>query len=208
MEEKIGIMMDSCGQTASLKENGIIKVFRKEGQHWIDVQEIAYRIEDGLELPEIQEELRALVQNLGDCRILISSKIRCIPGAIFEGLGMILWEATGKPDRYFDSISTEIAKMAGKSITKTVPTPVARDNQGHYFLDLRQSLEDQGQEHIPSQKILKPFFQNVSFEELEILCDHVPCWFEQELSGFNMQAEAETLEDGAVKVKIVPVRRK
>ncbi len=208
MDEKIGIMMDSCGQITSLKGNGIIKVFRKEGEHWIGVQEIAYRIEGGLELPEIQEELRAIVQDLGDCRILISSKIHCIPGAILEGLGMILWEATGKPDHYFDRISAEIAKMAGKSITKTVQTPVARDNQGHYFLDLRQSLEDQGQEHIPSQKILKPFFQNVFFEELEILCDHVPCWFEQELSGLELQTEAETLEDGAVRVKIVPLRRK
>ncbi len=133
MDEKIGIMMDSCGQITSLKGNGIIKVFRKEGEHWIGVQEIAYRIEGGLELPEIQEELRAIVQDLGDCRILISSKIHCIPGAILEGLGMILWEATGKPDHYFDRISAEIAKMAGKSITKTVQTPVARDNQGHYF---------------------------------------------------------------------------
>ncbi len=208
MEEKIGMMMDSCGQITSLKKSGIIKVFRKESERWMDIQEIAYRIEDGLELMEIQEELRAIVRTLDDCRILISSKIHCIPGAILEGLGMTLWEATGKPELYFDSISAEIAKMAGGSIRKTVPTPVARDDQGHYFLDLRRSSEEQGQEHIPSQKILKPFFQNVSFEELEILCDHVPCWFEQELSGFNLQAEVETLKDGAVKVKIVPLRGK
>lgn len=208
MEEKIGMMMDSCGQIASLRRNGIIKVFRKESEHWMDIQEIAYKIEDGLELPEIQEELRAIVRTLDDCRILISSKIRCIPGVILEGLGMTLWEATGKPELYFDSISAEIAKMAGGSITKTVPTPVARDDQGHYFLDLRRSLEDQGQEHVPSQKILKPFFQKVSFEELEILCDHVPCWFEQDLSGFKLQAEVEAVEDETVNVKIVPLRGK
>jgi hypothetical protein len=62
-----------------------------------------------------------------------------------------------------------------------------------------------GKTSYSSKQILLPFFKENSFEILEMLCDHVPNWFDDELPVLGLSSRAEQFKD-CVKVKIYAER--
>jgi hypothetical protein len=70
-----------------------------------------------------------------------------------------------------------------------------------FEIDLRVVLD--AHRGLTSKSVLIPFFQKTSFNKLTVYCDHLPPWFEHQLAGFKLAAEAQEFED-YVKVTIVP----
>ena len=62
--------------------------------------------------------------------------------------------------------------------------------------------EMQNNANLTSKQILLPFIQKTSFNELEIICGHVPPWFEREFSRLNLRSEIEKINERNVKVRV------
>ncbi|MEL7596804.1 MAG: Fe-only nitrogenase accessory AnfO family protein, partial [Clostridiaceae bacterium] len=57
-------------------------------------------------------------------------------------------------------------------------------------------------EKVTSKQILLPFFNNISFNELEIICGHIPPWFDKELKNLNLKFSTESISKDKFKVRI------
>jgi hypothetical protein len=53
-----------------------------------------------------------------------------------------------------------------------------------------------------SKELLLPFFQSTPFRQLEIICDHIPCWFQSELSILGLRANVESSDGGQMKIHV------
>lgn len=76
---------------------------------------------------------------------------------------------------------------------------------GHFRIDLAAALG--GDTKLNSRQILMPVLEEANFEELEIVCDHLPRWFEPKLRELNMIADCVPLEAGhGVKATVSHIR--
>lgn len=76
--------------------------------------------------------------------------------------------------------------------------------EGLYRFDLEGTLAKH--EHFNSQQLLIPFLENTRFQELEVLCGHVPRWLNKKLEELSLVAEFEELNGSraALKIRILP----
>jgi len=86
-----------------------------------------------------------------------------------------------------------------------VPAPQAVGN-GCYRINLAQILAHDS--NLNSKLVLVPFMENVSFKQLEVLCDHPPRWFARELHKLNLTVASEQPNSNGkgVNVLVVPVK--
>ena len=86
------------------------------------------------------------------------------------------------------------------------PVPVGDSNDGYYQINLAEILKKDVS--LNSKQVLVPFMSGVTFKKLEVLCDHPPRWFSNELGKLNLMVESE-LPDSAgqgLKVMVVPIQ--
>ena len=79
---------------------------------------------------------------------------------------------------------------------------IQKIKDGYYFINLRKI-----QEHninLTSKGILLPFFKTTVFYQLEIICGHIPPWFEAEGKRLNLKFEGEVISKDEIRVTVYP----
>jgi len=85
------------------------------------------------------------------------------------------------------------------------PVPVGDSNDGYYKINLAEILKMDTS--LNSKQVLVPFMSCVTFKKLEVLCDHPPRWFSNELGKLNLNVSSELPDSTGhgLKVMIVPI---
>lgn len=90
-----------------------------------------------------------------------------------------------------------LAAMAGGSCESAcdVPPPVLIGDisEGRYSINLAEILDENPA--LNSRQILMPVLKETSFKKLEIVCDHLPRWFNNELRNLQLTAEPEVSDE-------------
>ena len=55
-----------------------------------------------------------------------------------------------------------------------------------------------------SRQLLLPFIREASFCQLEVICDHLPKWFERELASQGIAVAITANEDGILHLLLTP----
>jgi len=148
------------------------------------------------------ERLKKMAKNLDGCSIFVAGATRGVPYAILEGMGFNIWKSSGDVTQYLDYIEEKEQEEKERKNKPPVEPMVIGDIRDCIFeIDLRVVLD--AHRGLTSKSVLIPFFQKTSFNKLTVYCDHLPPWFEHQLAGFKLAAEAQEFED-YVKVTIVP----
>jgi Fe-only nitrogenase accessory protein AnfO len=85
------------------------------------------------------------------------------------------------------------------------PVPVGDPQRGHYLVNLSDILRDNPA--LNSREVLIPALEGRSFRKLEIICDHIPRWFSNELRNLKLKAGPEVCDAaGRVTVLVEPER--
>jgi Fe-only nitrogenase accessory protein AnfO len=85
------------------------------------------------------------------------------------------------------------------------PAPVGDPQLGHYLINLSGILA--GNPALNSREVLIPHLEGNSFQKLEIICDHIPRWFYNELRNLKLKAGPEVPDAaGLVTVIVEPER--
>lgn len=96
------------------------------------------------------------------------------------------------------NMSMEDKSKVNEQYLEILPTPVEGDKGGEYYIDLRTVMEHN--EKVTSKQVLLPFFHNISFTKLEVICTHVPPWFEDEFLKLNLRSEVEAISENEVRI--------
>jgi Fe-only nitrogenase accessory protein AnfO len=84
-----------------------------------------------------------------------------------------------------------------------IPLPVLIGDitEGHYSINLAEILQDNPA--LNSRQVLIPALEEKTFKKLEIICDHIPRWFNNELRNLKLTAELEVPDESGKWLKIV-----
>ncbi|NTV45813.1 MAG: Fe-only nitrogenase accessory protein AnfO [Chlorobiales bacterium] len=205
---KIAAFVDKEGNSLPLYDSGIVRLFAYECCSWTLVREVEFETNENMGLSEIRSRIYSMTSQLDDCKIFITKNIKGFPYALLDEMNISVWRLDGTPELYLDSIREEELKISAERENiinlNIVPLPVGEASEGRYMIDLVKVQEHH--EKLNSKQVLLPFLQSASFKKLEVVCRHVPKWFEKELSVINIQLEIKASDDGLCHVILSPVR--
>lgn len=203
----IAVLLNNNGETCSWLDNGIIKLYKKRDEKWIELKSFEYSISTDTNIINLRKNLSELVEKLDDCKIFVAKEVSGQLFSILEAYFFNVYELNGAPDNFLDSVLISEQKLhkeelllASQAANKFFPEKI--DKYGNYTIDLKKLLQEDGT--ISSKQILIPFLKEEAFESLEVVCDHVPKWFDRELSSMGYNFHTITRKDGNISVSIFP----
>jgi Fe-only nitrogenase accessory protein AnfO len=201
----IAVLLVSEEKSSVFEKNGIIKVFSKQDDGWVLQRARTYDIQGAGSADAMRSYLSEVAVWLGDCKNFLAKRMRGIHLAAFEKYQISFWEIDGSPEQFFDYI-----QEAQSGQTKPAQDPPdetikpVEQKPGYYFVDLREVMNHKTS--LNSRQVLEPFLRETSFLQLEVVCNHVPKWLEDELPKFNLFTETQTIED-CVRFLVFPAKQ-
>jgi len=203
---EIAVFQDNSGKTQSFLEPGIIKVYSKDMGEWIVTKEIIFTIDNIVGLKAVRESIIKMAEELGECKVVVGSEIKGIVYNVLDGMGFNTWELEGQLSELleyvFEKEEEEAKESALESKTSTSPQ-IKQLKDGTYFLDLKSIQENDV--NITSKGILVPFLNTTAFYQLEIICKHIPHWFEPEFKKLNLKMLSQSIKQNEIKVTVYPM---
>lgn len=195
---KVAVLVNEEGRAADPQGPGLLRVYERDGENWVASRQMSYSCRGCSSMAALRTYLATVNDWLGDCRVLAARPGNGYIRVTFGNLGVALWSVRGTPEQFVEQIVDFYADSAAKPAGGAAEDPVAPiepdpERAGHYRVDLRQAMAQKGVHN--SRRVLLPFLREASFERLDIICDHVPRWFEYELPGLGMGSTVESQSD-------------
>ena len=235
MYDKIAVISDRNSRTAPLESSDKALLYQKAASGWQLSREIGWLAAEeecrmtekggrpgsaeadrtasaGGEpgIPEMRSRIRKLIDELGDCRIIVSGKLAGIPYHIFDKMGFHIFETGDPPSQeLFQYIIREIEEAEAKAqasrasaaaASVSALTPVSPDHNGNYYLNLIEL--QQAHPEISSKKALRQFMEETVFGRLELICNHIPPWMEAMIASKSYDCQIEKIDGQACKVTL------
>ena len=211
---KIATFVDENDNTLPFNSSGVIKLYNNKDSWWILEAEIPFDLSGKTNLTAFRQEIYAVRQALEGCKALIVKQKMGILNTIFEEeLHIFIFAIEGSPYYAFDLVRDHVRKTIIEAINRAEsckprkedisPTVKNSLGKGFYAIDLVSVQEKNGS--LSSKDILKPFFAQNDYVELEIICSHTPKWIERELA--NVEVITEMRKDGLCHAFVRPVKQ-
>lgn len=202
---EIAVFQGINGKTQSFLEPGIVKVYSGRMEEWKVTKEIIFRIDNITSLKMVREKIKNMVEALGDCKIFVGSEVKGIPYNVLDGMGFNTWELEGNAKEFLKFVfdkEEEEAKSVINANKENQVSLIQKVKDGNYFLNLKKIQENDA--NLTSKTILLPFLKSTTFYELQILCNHVPPWFEAEFERLNLKTQRQVLGQNVIRVTVFP----
>ncbi|MDP4177339.1 MAG: Fe-only nitrogenase accessory protein AnfO [Bacillota bacterium] len=201
MGKQIAVFVGVDGETALINNTDKINVYEKINEKWIIKKQIPFCIIQSEKSISIRENFIKIVDELEACRLLVGKQVSGLVYNVFDKSGFNIWEIEGKPEEFLDYIIQKEEEISNEESQKnTVENPIKNKDNGYYYVNLKKYQESNT--GITSKQILLSFLKNETFYELEIICSHIPPWFEREFQKLSLKVDVETLGLNEYRLKI------
>lgn len=202
--KKVAVMLNKDCEAAALIDTYCIQVYRKDNEQWHNERNIPFSMGGAQAITQVREKIKCLIAQIEDCKVIAASEMLGLTYNIFDSYGFNVYEVHGKPEKFLDEIllseELEDQNKSVKTSERGNYYPQKTDAPGNYFLNLKTLLATSPL--ISSKQALIPFVKDISFNELEVICDHVPKWFETFFKELNMSCCIEKLKINEYRVVV------
>lgn len=206
---KVAALLDEDGRAATPQAGGTIHVFELTDQMWRNSRSIEFPAPDSSSMGQLRERIGEVCRWLDDCQILAARATNGYYRVTFASFNVALWPVRGTPEEFVDQLANFYVQAALHPTQPETPDPdplsiePVAGRMGHYSTDLCGAMGQPGAH--TSKTLLLPFLAQASFQRLDVLCDHVPKWFERTLPELGLAAKIATRDD-FVRVHIYPLK--
>lgn len=197
MKEEIALYVNNHGEITGFTEGGFIRIFYNNKNKWNIKKEVSFDFSIAYEKENIGLYTRKISEVLEECKIFVAKEIPDLIYMILKNLEVSTWKLEGEQYKILEYVM-EKEKEEAEEI-KVINDlefinqeerffPKEIGSSGYYTLNLKE-LQEQNI-GITTKQVLMPFFIDNSFNELIVICSHIPCWFEAELKRANFNFEA------------------
>jgi Fe-only nitrogenase accessory protein AnfO len=202
---KIAVFVDEYRNLLPFFGSGVVEIYSDENHKWECINEIPFEIDDNLSMKEIRSRIDLIVSEFEDCNMLVVESIRGLSLALIEEKKIGIWKFKGLfLPQLLDHIKEELEKIIEEQLSSIItPTAIGNVEDGLYEIDLATILDSDSS--LNSRDILIPFLQNTQFHKLEIICKHVPKWFEKTFEVLKLQVEVTESNEGLCHAIVTPI---
>ncbi|MBP1617931.1 MAG: Nitrogenase iron-iron accessory protein AnfO [Bacteroidetes bacterium] len=202
---KIAVFLDDKEQIIPFYSSGIIEIYSDEESEWECVNQIPLDLTVQKDLVDVQVKVQLLASEFEDCNLLVVENIKGLPLVLLQEAGIGIWKASGKfSPEMFHFVKEKLEKAIKAQEKKVVrPTLVGNEQEAEYEIDMIPLLS--GDRSLNSIDILVPFIQETNFKKLQIVCSHLPKWFNKALEEFALTSKLEEMEPDVLRVTVNPI---
>ena len=223
---KIALFVDELGNAVPFSAAGTIELYEQVGNIWICSKKVALGLDEGSNLEDVRGRIYFVKEAIEESAVFVVETIKSVSIAIFEANSITVWKHIGKAAEALDYIKTQekenrVKKQkscccdsprcktttcspqnSGKPVPTSSPVAVGNVCSGIYEINLAKVLGSDST--LNSKQILIPFFQDTVFSKLDIVCDHVPKWFEKEFTTLKLEFKEVVSDDGLCHAIVTP----
>lgn len=191
---KIAVLLDETGMTSSFSEKATLYIYERKDDVWTAYCKLGWEPAPSATMEELRMRISQVADWLGDCKVVVAESANGFYRIVFGSFDIALWALSGEPKNYISHIE-KFYESAGNNESSEedkagdLITPV-EGIAGHYHVDLRQVMAHNTR--FNSRDVLLPFLEAGTFRQLEIVCDHEPRWFKEELSKRGLRSATES----------------
>ncbi len=203
MLKRIAVIVNDEQELSPFEKGSFINIYNKNNTQWQLFKEVRYYINTNMSLSDLRENIKSLIMELEDCKIIVGKVISGLAYNIFDRNGFAIFEAKDITSSVLDDIYNEVSSLKAEAANSKQITlsPVQTEENGVFYINL---IELQAKHpEISSKKALKPFLETTPFYRLEVICSHVPPWFDNILPELNLSYLTEENGDNKYKVSIL-----
>jgi Fe-only nitrogenase accessory protein AnfO len=201
---RIATYLDTNGELGDFFKAGSICVFEKRDGQWEKASAVPLALNANMSLSEMKEMLGKAVHPIAECKVFLIRELRGVFKVFLEDWGFHVWKSIGTLEEQLDQVVQHEQSAPQEEPQPIMPQPVDDTESGFYYINLIEQMRS-GIPHV-SREILLPFFDTVSFAQLEIISDHLPRWLPFELDDLGLRIESKTSnpQDKGLRIVIVP----
>jgi|GEM_PF-923569 Iron only nitrogenase protein AnfO (AnfO_nitrog). len=213
---RIAIYTDTGGGLVPYTEACKITVYEEMGS-WIIVgeyplQPLSLNSSAGI-TTSVRIAAECAAKMLDGCKIIVGAELSGIPFHVFDRCGFLIYQLTEIDGFVMDAVAFEAGLIFEKSAcesksTDTVPAsaqvlpicdfPAETVTPGVYYFNLITAQKRDPS--MTSKKALARFLKEIAFEELVLVCAHIPPWLENGM----LEIDTSVNRDGTLTVSIKP----
>ncbi|MBC3797635.1 Fe-only nitrogenase accessory AnfO family protein [Acetobacterium tundrae] len=209
MKENTNVMAVFCNETNRISrfdEMTYFVFYTKDDSVWRQSEPVPFHPDLSGGLTSVRENINRMLVCFNTCKIIITKSITGIPYQVFDQSGFIICESEDFDLDLLDAIDADLIRIEDEANNDDSPvskTPVKLDETGHYFLDLNKVQKRYPE--LSSKKVLLPFLENTTFYSLEVVCSHIPPWFDNKLAEMELTYSIQNEDDSGKHVVITHV---
>ncbi len=196
MAKEIAVLTDAAGQLAPWTAGGSLTVFRRENGVWRERDACSVGLDASGGLSGLRRQMAGVIEMLGGCDIVLAAAVTGVPYFELEKADVAIWEMQGAFEKeLLETVLQEaaLAEQARRQVQPAaVPVPEHLGN-GHYRISIKEVQENGG---ATSKQVLQGFLQKGCYEQVDIICAHVPPWLEGEFAGGALAGTVEKTANG------------
>ena len=229
VDMKVATFIDENEEVVSLRKRGWMCLYEKVRGKWKPLKKIPLDLSRTETLAEARQLVEKATLPLEDCQVFLTGEANGLWNLLLEEAGFHTWKSQGtlqeqldnvvrtETERNIDSDKTPAkAHSCGRGCGRGLSSdsealPINEEsffteeagNKGGFKIDLASILERNP--GLTSRQVLIPFMKRGAFNKLEVLCGHLPRWFNAQLECSGMTAFVENLSDDTLRVTVMPV---
>jgi len=205
---KIAVVESNNQKTNSIFEPGFVATYEEDSGKWKVLNRFENKVCNAQDIAAVRMAVVDTIKQLDDVKIVVASEIPGIASGIFEAAGFEIVLVENSTLDVLDSVKKEMLEVIEKRQEKTLKFDIMQFlepgmNKGYFYLNMEEILSKNPQ--LTSKRILIPYLKNGEFDRLDVICSHVPKWFNKDLGALGFEYKTVNVLPNKKTVRIVPV---
>jgi Fe-only nitrogenase accessory protein AnfO len=203
---KIAVVEDNSQKTSSIFEPGFIAVYEDEEGKWKVLDRFENKLCEAKGISAVRMVVADAIKHLVNVKAVVASDIPGIAFGVFQAAGFSIFLVEDNVPDVLDSVKKEMLEVIEKQQEKTSKFDITQFlkpdiSKGDFCLNLEEILLKNPD--LTSKRILIPFLKNEEFNRLDVICSHIPKWFNTDLIVLGFQYETVNELPNKMTVRIM-----
>ena len=201
---RIAVFHDDLGALAAPTAASAVAVYVRGDYDWSEDVRHSFNLSQGAGLAELREQMHALADNLGACRIVVGAEDHGAPYGVLDKMGFYICMMDRFEAEALDGVRKGVlAAVQQATRPQCGMLPGSRPSEiapGRFYLDICEAkLTDP---LFTARESILVFVETTPFEQLQIKCDHEPRWLPSFALVTGLEVTKEELESGLALVTV------
>ncbi len=206
---KIAVVENNNQKTSSIFEPGFVAIYEEDGGEWKVLNRFENKVCNAKGIAAVRMAVADTIKQLGDVKIVLASEISGIAFGTFQAAGFEIFLVENNMLDVLDSVKKEMLEVIEERKEKPREFDIMQflepgTNKGDFCLNMEEILLKNPD--LTSKKILIPYLKNGEFNRLDVICSHIPKWFNTDLGVLGFEYETVNELPNRKTVRIVHVQ--
>ena len=203
---KMAVVENNDKKTSSIFKQGFIATYEEDCGEWKVLSRFENTVCRATGIAAVRMALADTIKRLHGVTIIAASEISGVAFSTFEAAGFGIFLEENNVMDVLALARKEMPEVMEKQQEQAREVDIMQFfehdlNKGDFCLNMQEVLLKNSQ--LTSKSILLPYLKNGEFNRLDVICSHIPPWFDRDFGVLGFEYETVNVLPDKITVRIV-----